>query len=476
MVPPRPHALDRRSFLLGALASAAVAGCSTGEGEDAAETAADAARRKAASVPQPAGFVRSAWSSDPFALGAYSFLAVGAEPRLRAELAAAIDGRIFFAGEATDPDNPATVHGALASGRRVAAEVQRAAPVASSGGGAVAIVGAGAAGAQAARLLADAGWRVTVFEARDRLGGRLDTVRPTGWPLPVERGASWVHAIDDGDAAQLAQALDRLEVATVPFDYEASILGADGARLADPDGFGADARDALDDALAWAAERDTDRSVADAVVASGAADDVDPAVLRHFYDAEIATEYGADPSEISAYWGFEEGSAGDDTLVIGGYGRLPETLLEGVEVRLATAVSAIALDGDGVQLTAGDSGLRFDRVIVTVPLGVLKSEAITFDPPLPEGKRRAIERIGFGLLDKLWLRFDEQFWSDTTLMWTIVEDDGYAEWFNLAPLTGEAVLLALVGGARARRLAELSDADAVATALRSLQKLVDAGW
>jgi monoamine oxidase len=48
---------------------------------------------------------------------------------------------------------------------------------------------------------------------------------------------------------------------------------------------------------------------------------------------------------------------------------------------------------------------RAEAVLVTVPLGVLKENVITFDPPLPEEKQSAIERLGFGNLNKVFSPF-----------------------------------------------------------------------
>jgi monoamine oxidase len=68
------------------------------------------------------------WQSDPFSRGAYSYGKAGAEDAQEA-LAAPISDTLFFAGEATDIDgHNGTVHGAIASGRRAAAEILRAAP------------------------------------------------------------------------------------------------------------------------------------------------------------------------------------------------------------------------------------------------------------------------------------------------------------------------------------------------------------
>ncbi|HEY1283104.1 MAG TPA: NAD(P)/FAD-dependent oxidoreductase [Steroidobacteraceae bacterium] len=62
------------------------------------------------------------WQGDPFARGAYSYVAVGGGGA-REELAAPVDGTLFFAGEATDAEEPATVTGALQSGERAAREM-----------------------------------------------------------------------------------------------------------------------------------------------------------------------------------------------------------------------------------------------------------------------------------------------------------------------------------------------------------------
>src|SRR5262245_26779745 len=57
----------------------------------------------------------------------------------------------------------------------------------------VLVIGAGAAGLAAAHSLAGAGLSLGVLEARDRVGGRVATLRPVGAELPVELGAEFVH-------------------------------------------------------------------------------------------------------------------------------------------------------------------------------------------------------------------------------------------------------------------------------------------
>ena len=74
-------------------------------------------------IPDPSDFQITRWASDPFALGSYSFNALGSNPGMRNDLAKPVDGRIFFAGEATDRKYFGTVHGAYFSGIRAAMEI-----------------------------------------------------------------------------------------------------------------------------------------------------------------------------------------------------------------------------------------------------------------------------------------------------------------------------------------------------------------
>ena len=90
--------------------------------------------------------------------------------------------RIFFAGEATSASNPATVHGALMSGRDAAEQVIAIRDEPAS----VAVIGAGAAGVAAAADLVKAGSNVVLYEARNRIGGRsTPSGRPWSDSLPT---------------------------------------------------------------------------------------------------------------------------------------------------------------------------------------------------------------------------------------------------------------------------------------------------
>jgi monoamine oxidase len=74
-------------------------------------------------IPAPTGFQVTRWASDPFAFGSYSFNAVGSTPGMRKTLAAFLDKKLFFAGEASHSAYFGTAHGAYLSGLHAAKEI-----------------------------------------------------------------------------------------------------------------------------------------------------------------------------------------------------------------------------------------------------------------------------------------------------------------------------------------------------------------
>nr|CAG4716863.1 unnamed protein product [Naegleria fowleri] len=102
-----------------------------------------------------------------------------------------------------------------------------------------------------------------------------------------------------------------------------------------------------------------------------------------------------------------------------------------------------------------------DAVLVTVPLGVLQgkspSNVFNFNPPLPEWKTQAIHKLGFGLLNKIILEFDYEFWEKSHFFFGLTHDNpnerGFCYLFwNLYPLTQKPLLCGLVAGKSAFEL------------------------
>lgn len=474
--------IDRRLFLTGALTGAGVlvlSACTPSRPSTKptkSVTPAPVPTPTTTAVPEPSAFVRSSWSADPYSFGSVSYLPVGGTPEHRVDLAANVADRVFFAGEATDSSAPGTLTGAYSSGIRAAAEIGAIA----SDGEKVAVIGAGLAGAVAARRLSDAGYAVTVFEARDRVGGRIATSTPDGWNIPVESGPIWF------DAASLDQAVADAELGTTPFDPAVSAIDGSGA-AAD---LGDTAPRALAAAATWAAEQPLDVSLADALQASGAPDPAAVTPGDGLNDAEriaagiaggLELQQGATVAEISGWYGLGDPEAaptptptpGDESstvITVDGLANLVAAQLTDIEVSLKTVVTSIGhdLDGVSIRLSTGES-FAAQRVLVTVPLGVLKTDAIAFDPPLPFAHRTAIGALGMGVVDTLWLRFEEPFWTTDAVRWSLVDtEDALTQWLNLEPLTGEPILVALVGADDALAIEQLSDDELMLAAMSAL--------
>ena len=416
-------------------------------------------------VPEPRAFSRSRWTADQFSRGAHSFIAAGSSPEQREVLRTPLGDRVFFAGEATSEDQPSTVAGALASGARAAAEVATVAGV----GERVLVIGAGAAGAAAARRLADFGHEVLVLEARDRAGGRIDTRRNDDWPLPVELGAGAVR----GSSPQALQArLTALGVLTEQ-SGDPALVGPDGAVLEDSDA----PASAVASARSWAAGRPEDVSLAGAREDSGAGkvdESGTPSAadrLTAYLRDTIGVNSGAPAEAYSAWYAPEESVAAYPAeLVLGGFGAIVDDALDGLDVRLSSPVAAISHSDAGVSVRLGTGeAVSADRVVVTVPLGVLKAQGIAFDPPLPFAQRTAVAELGVGAVETVCLLFDEPFWETDATVWSIVGGDGMvADWVNLEPATGSAMLIGTVVATAATDFAKLDDDAARAAALASL--------
>lgn len=455
--------ITRRTLITGAtgLSVLAVAACTQEPGPRPEPSA-----PSTAGPPRPTGMVRSAWSTEPFSRGATSFLPIGGEPADRARLSVPVADRLFFAGEATSVDSPNSVEGARASGERAAGEVLRTALL----GERIAVIGAGVAGAACAHRLNAAGHDVVVVEARERLGGRVQTVRGGEWPVPVELGAL---RIGRNQPSAVRDALEELGLSvldgTTIVRREASgdEIEVDGMREA-----------VLARAREVASEVDFDipLSTALARLAPLGTDSAENALSETEAAAAAVAELvgarsGALARQISVDPGLDEVPGGWESIVSGGFDSYIESLLEGIDMLRASAVAAVIYDGSGAALRLGSGeSLSVNRVVVTVPLGVLQDDGITFEPALPLAHREAIASRGVGALDTLVLRFEEATWAESAHVWLTdpTHDALVTEWINLDALQGAPVLVGIVGPQGVSRLAALSDDEVIDRAMIEL--------
>ena len=133
--------------------------------------------------------------------------------------------------------------------------------------------------------------------------------------------------------------------------------------------------------------------------------------LAHTIGSGVEPSTGASTNRVSA--GGIDLSQVDEPrrLVTGRLADYVDVLAASVEIAVSSVVTRIAYDDRRVSLRL-DSGesLTVDRAIVTVPLGVLKTDTLRFSPALPLLHQRAISVLGMGVVDTVWLRFESAFW------------------------------------------------------------------
>lgn len=329
------------------------------------------------------------------------------------------------------------------------------------------IIGAGAAGLAAAQDLQARGFHdVVILEAQNRVGGRIWTDR-LGGTVPVELGATWIHGIRGNPVYEI---VERHNIATAPTDYDNEVRYDQSGRELGP----------VDEQL-W---RDYMRmaydlpdlsldEVFEVFVDANGFDADGRRLWRHTLNSRFEHEFGGDISDL-AISSYEGGSdlRGGDVVIPGGYSQVTDVLAEGLDIRLDHAVERIDYSGDDVEVTTG-SGQAFaaDRVIVTVPLGILKSGLISFEPPLPDSKQESIDALRMGVLNRTSLLFDEVFWKPGVEWIGIVGDPPgqWAETLNVYPYQQQPVLAMFNAGSFGVETEQYTDDELTAQALAALE-------
>lgn len=341
----------------------------------------------------------------------------------------------------------------------------------------VIVVGAGAAGLAAAGELRAHGYAVTVLEARGRLGGRVWTHRE--FAVALDLGASWIQGTRGNPITELARTHGIVTRATDWDNVQVHDVG--GATIAPGRLRRLRRRYARLERRGSRRARRQGRvvTVEEALALAIGDDELDAEerrVLAWMIAADEELPWGVDAAEL-AERDDEGGFGGGDVLFPGGYEQVIRALQAGVPVRFGEVVRAIEAGRDRVRVTTDRGVHEAARVIVTVPLGVLKRGAVAFAPGLPARKQGAIDRLAMGALDKIAVVFARAFWpAEPEFFGHMADTRGEVPVIlNLLHTAGAPALVGFVTGRYGEQLAGLADAEVAARMLAVLRDMFGAG-
>lgn len=343
----------------------------------------------------------------------------------------------------------------------------------------VLVLGAGIAGLAAARTLTDQGRSVILLEARNRVGGRMWTDSSLGAPLDL--GASWIHGVRGNPIAELAK---RFGIETVPTDDENGIVfNADGREMTGREWRRLEAlfEEIYEEVAEMQDSADGDmplQAAFDRVIASRGLSVEDLRRLNYYIHLVTALEYGADAKDLSLWWwDLGEEFGGGEVIFPGGYNQITDGLAKGLDIRLGAIVKTVRYGSDGVEVETSAGRFTAGKAVVTFPLGVLKQASVKFEPPLPKSKQTAIDRLGMGVLNKVYLRFPEAFWDEDieTISYVGGELGEWCDWLSFTPFTGKPILMAFHGGEKGFALEDLGDGEIRAGAMKTLRVMFGSG-
>ncbi|HEY3656528.1 MAG TPA: NAD(P)/FAD-dependent oxidoreductase [Steroidobacteraceae bacterium] len=284
----------------------------------------------------------------------------------------------------------------------------------------VLILGAGAAGLAAARVLAGSGRRVAVIEARRRIGGRIFTrhaASPFGGTIPVELGAEFIHGLPLESWRVIREA------ALQTYELDGSdLLFADGRLQPAPTEHSA--ATVLDDMSRWWSQQPygSDETFAQYLGHAAVGERQRREAIRYVEGFNAADHRVIGVASLAAQQEAEARIATDRIFhVRAGYDAIPRFLQGRIEAAGGTLYldkpvariewHAGAVTMSGIDSSGGDFQFVADKAVITLPLGVLHAGSVRFAPD-PLHIIAEARRMEMGRVVRISLIFQSRFWRD----------------------------------------------------------------
>jgi len=285
------------------------------------------------------------------------------------------------------------------------------------------VVGAGISGLAAAKDLQAKGYNVTVLEATDKIGGRIDTDNSLG--IPFEKGASWIHTPIGNPLTDLIKQTQS-NIKVTDFDDTVAYYN-DGTKIKSSDYWNAKKMfyKQHEQIEMYGEKNESYADVISKYFESMKDDD-----LQKFFIANYVTfDTGETDKFSSTLYNYGEEYEGIDAVITNGYEKIPQYLAKNLTIQFNTKVHAIDYSSDKILLNTSNGNYKADKVIVTVPLGVLKKNIIQFMPDLPVEKKQAIKNTGMNHVNKFLVTFNACFWHDSEFIILAKENPNKYSWF-----------------------------------------------
>ncbi|MBN8942273.1 MAG: FAD-dependent oxidoreductase [Rhizobiales bacterium] len=326
----------------------------------------------------------------------------------------------------------------------------------------VVIIGAGAAGLAAAVGLAAAPLAVLVVEARDRVGGRAETVRLVPGPdagFPVDLGCGWLHSADVNPLVPMIEGLG-FELDRTPAAWQRQ-SGEQYFSVADQRLF-AEAFDAFEARIDAAARTGIDRPAAELFEPGNRWNPLMNAVSSYYNGTEF------ERVSLLDYTAYRDTEV--NYRVREGYGAAIVALGGKVTVQSGCAVQRIDHGRKPIRLSTTKGEIDTRTVIVTVPTPHLAEQRIRFSPAL-DGKVEAAGHLPLGLADKAFFALSEPGSMAEGSHFFGRTDRAETASFHVRPY-GRPFIEAFVGGRNARALETAGEGAISAFALDELRGLM----
>ena len=318
--------------------------------------------------------------------------------------------------------------------------------------GKVIIIGAGAAGLYAAYILKSKGINFQILEASSKYGGRLGKL--TGFAnFPIDTGAQWLHGKNSilGDLITKSNTTITLDDSETKYWFNNQLVNSlpQNTDIFEGDNL-------------------PDISYKDYALQKGLGNEY------KYIVENIAGDQGAAASRLSVFGNNQDEEnwiSGDDDF------KFQETFFDLFDKQIAsevkdkillnTIVSKIDYSQSEIIITASNNRLfNADKVIITVPIPILKSGDIEFIPALQNEKTNAFSKIGMDAGMKVFLKFNNKFFDQNIIGGTICA--AYAD-DSIGKAQSDNILLAFIMGDQAAYLTALANDTAITNAL--LQEL-----